>query len=158
LAFNITIAAIGQKLPSWCEEAVADFQQRFASDWRVEIKQLKAEPRSSGLATSVIMQREAERIRAIAPRAAQLIVLDEHGTRLDTKAFSALLQRKADDAQDLVFCIGGADGLDPTLKAQAAERIRLSDMTLPHAFARLILIEQIYRAYSILHKHPYHRE
>jgi 23S rRNA (pseudouridine1915-N3)-methyltransferase len=68
------------------------------------------------------------------------------------------LRRNAQEAQALMFCIGGADGLDAAFKAEAAERIRLSDMTLPHAFARLLLIEQIYRAYSLLHKHPYHRE
>lgn len=154
---KITIIAIGQRLPSWADELCLDFLRRFGADWKLELKALKAETRSS-MPSATVMQREAERIRAAVPKSATLVVLDERGKTFTTSAFSAQLQLWQREALEPCFVIGGADGLDAALKADATQHLRLSDMTLPHAFARVLLLEQLYRAYSIQHNHPYHRE
>lgn len=87
-----------------------------------------------------------------------MVVLDERGSNLTTVALAEQLKGWQLQGDDVAFVIGGPDGLDPAFKAQAAQRIRLSDLTLPHALARVLLIEQIYRAWSVNHNHPYHRE
>ena len=153
---KITLLAIGHKLPHWADELCADFLRRFGADWRVELKALKAEPR--GAATTVVMLREAERIRAAVPKGAVMVALDERGKALTTLNFATQLASYAREAQELAFIIGGADGLDAALKVECPLHIRLSDMTLPHALARVLLLEQIYRCYSIAHNHPYLRE
>lgn len=153
---KFTIVTIGHRLPDWANEACEDFLKRFPPDWRVEVKALKAEPRE-GKPVAAIMQAEAARIEAALERGVRRVVLDERGSRLT----SVQLAERADiwlhDGRDVAFIIGGADGLDPTLKQSADETLRLSDMTLPHALARVLLIEQLYRAWSLRHNHPYHR-
>jgi 23S rRNA (pseudouridine1915-N3)-methyltransferase len=95
--------------------------------------------------------REAERIRAALPKGVRLVALDERGRDLTTAAFAPLLN------QETAFVIGGADGLDAALKKDAALLVRLSSLTLPHALAQVVLVEQIYRAATLLLGHPYHR-
>ncbi len=85
-------------------------------------------------------------------------MLDERGSQLTTVALARQLKSWQLEGDDVALVIGGPDGLDPEFKAKAQMRIRLSDMTLPHAFARVLLIEQLYRAWSINANHPYHRE
>jgi 23S rRNA (pseudouridine1915-N3)-methyltransferase len=153
---KIVVVAVGQKLPKWADDLCAEFLRRFGADWRVELKAVKAETR--GALTAVVMQREAERIRAALPKGAVMVALDERGKALTTLKFHEQLAGFAREAQEVAFIIGGADGLDAQLKAECALHVRLSDMTLPHALARVLLLEQIYRAYSIAHGHPYHRE
>jgi 23S rRNA (pseudouridine1915-N3)-methyltransferase len=155
---KLGIIAIGHKLPEWAEAATKDYAQRFGGDITLEIKALKAEPRTTGLTTEQIKFREAERIRAAMPRGALLAVLDERGKAHTTQQLATQLQRWRDQSAAPWFVIGGADGLDEALKTQAAYSIRLSDMTLPHALARVLLAEQLYRAVSLLQGHPYHRE
>ena len=153
---KFTIVTIGHRLPDWANEACDDFLKRFPPDWRVEVKALKAEPRE-GKPVAAIMQAEAVRIEAALDRGVRRVVMDERGSRLT----SVQLAERADvwlhDGRDVAFIIGGADGLDPALKQSADETLRLSDMTLPHALARVLLIEQLYRAWSLRHNHPYHR-
>jgi 23S rRNA (pseudouridine1915-N3)-methyltransferase len=101
--------------------------------------------------------RERARIEAAIPKGARVVALDERGEGLGTQALARRLTLWQEQG-DVALLIGGPDGLDPALRAAAHERIRLSDLTLPHAFARVLLIEQLYRAWSINAKHPYHRE
>jgi 23S rRNA (pseudouridine1915-N3)-methyltransferase len=101
---------------------------------------------------------ERARIEAAIPKGTRIVVLDERGTNLTTMALAARLTDWQLGGGDVALVIGGPDGLDPAFKQAAQERIRLSDLTLPHAFARVLLIEQLYRAWSINANHPYHRE
>ena len=101
---------------------------------------------------------ERQRIEAAIPRGARVVALDERGSSLTTAALAAKLKAWQIESDDVALVIGGPDGLDPALRQAAHERIRLSDLTLPHAFARVLLIEQLYRAWSINANHPYHRE
>jgi 23S rRNA (pseudouridine1915-N3)-methyltransferase len=125
---------------------------------------VRASPRSSSTTTlaclgiAALMAAEAERLRAAIPKQARVVVLDERGDALTTVALSQRMLQWQSDSQDVALLIGGPDGLDPSLRREANERIRLSDLTLPHAMVRVLLVEQLYRGWSILAKHPYHRE
>lgn len=153
---KITVVAMGNRLPDWADAACDDYLKRFPPDWRVELKALKAEPRE-GKPTAAIMQAEAARIEASLPRGVRRVIMDERGTRLSSVQLAERTTAWQHDGRDVALIIGGADGIDPGLKQTADESIRLSDMTLPHALARVLLVEQLYRAWSLMHNHPYHR-
>jgi 23S rRNA (pseudouridine1915-N3)-methyltransferase len=155
---KLGVAAIGHKLPDWAETATRDYAQRFGGDFKLEIKALKAESRTTGLTTEQIKQREAERLIGAIPKGALIVAMDERGKTFTTQALAAQVAKWRDQSAEPWFMIGGADGLDESLKSGASMLIRLSDMTLPHALARVMLVEQLYRAVSLLQGHPYHRE
>jgi len=153
---KICVAAVGQRLPSWADEAVREFVARMPRDFRIEVRQVKPEART-GQAVARVQALEAARLRSILPADALVIAMDEGGTDWTSAQFAAALSAWRDAARQPAFVLGGADGLDPQFKRQAALCLRLSSMTLPHALARVILVELIYRAWSILASHPYHR-
>jgi 23S rRNA (pseudouridine1915-N3)-methyltransferase len=155
---RIAILAVGQKQPAWANAAVDDYLQRFPADFKVELKEVKAETRT-GRSDEAERCRAAEaaRLRAALPVGAQLVALDERGQDWTTQQFADRLQRWRDASQPVAFAIGGPDGLDAVLRQDARLTLRLSSMTLPHALARVLLVEQLYRAWSILARHPYHR-
>ncbi|MGH6623147.1 MAG: 23S rRNA (pseudouridine(1915)-N(3))-methyltransferase RlmH [Burkholderiaceae bacterium] len=154
---KISVVVIGQRLPPWADAAVNDYLERLPADFKVELKELKAEPRSGSTETGRILAAEAARIRGAVPPGALTVALDERGRDWSTAQLADQLGRWRDDAQAVAFVIGGADGLDASLKQEARFTLRLSSMTLPHALARVLLVEQIYRAWTVLTRHPYHR-
>jgi 23S rRNA (pseudouridine1915-N3)-methyltransferase len=154
---RLVVAAIGQRQPAWADAAWDDFAKRFPADCRLELKALKAEPRP-GKTAAQCMAAEAQRLEAALPKGARRVILDERGSRLTTAQLAKRLQFWRGDGRDVALLIGGPDGLDPALKASAEETLRLSDLTLPHAFARVLLAEALYRAWSVTQGHPYHRE
>jgi 23S rRNA (pseudouridine1915-N3)-methyltransferase len=153
---KICIAAVGQRMPSWADAAVREFVSRMPRDFRIEIREVRPEPRN-GQGLARLQAAEAARLRTVLPADAVVIAMDEGGNDWTTAQFAASLSGWRDSACFPAFVIGGADGLDPGFKRQAALCLRLSSMTLPHALARVLLVEQIYRAWSILASHPYHR-
>lgn len=152
------LLAVGQRLPDWAEAAYQDYAKRFPPEARVRLRTVKAEPRSGGKSAAAIMAAEAQRLQAAAPKGARWVVLDERGQRCTTAELAERLQQWQRDGIEVAFVVGGSDGLDPSLRATAFATLRLSDLTLPHALARVLLIEQLYRAWSILQGHPYHRD
>lgn len=154
---KLTVVAIGQRQPSWAETACEDYLKRFPADWKVEVKALKAEPREGGKSVPAIMQAEAVRIEAALGRDVRRVILDERGSRLTSVELAQRAEAWLNDGRDVAFVIGGADGIDPALKKTADETLRLSDLTLPHALARVLLLEQLYRVWSLRNNHPYHR-
>jgi len=155
---KLTVLAIGLRQPGWADDAWADYAKRFPPEMRLELKALKAEPRQGGKTAAQCMAAEAQRITTALPKGARKVVLDEHGTRLSTAALAQRLQAWRADGRDISFIIGGPDGLDPQVRQAADESFRLSDLTLAHAFVRVLLAETLYRAWSLLEGHPYHRE
>ena len=155
---KLLVVAIGQRQPAWADAAWADFAKRLPPEMRLELKALKAEPRSGGKTAAQCMAAEALRIAAACPKGAHRVLLDERGTRLTSAQLAARLAVWRGQGADVALLIGGPDGLDPALKAGAHETLRLSDLTLPHALARVLLAEALYRAASLLEGHPYHRE
>jgi len=152
----LRIVAVGQRVPDWAQTAWDDYAKRFPPEIRIELKAVKTEPRGSKT-LETLYAAERARIEAAIPRGARVVALDERGEGLGTQALARRLTLWQEQG-DVALLIGGPDGLDPALRAAAHERIRLSDLTLPHAFARVLLIEQLYRAWSVNAKHPYHRE
>lgn len=155
---KLLVAAIGQRQPAWADEAWADFAKRFPPEMRLELKALKAEPRSGGKTAEQCRAAEAQRLEAAVPKGARRVLLDERGTRVTTAQLSQRVQTWRGEGRDVALLIGGPDGIDAKLKSSADETLRLSDLTLPHAFARVLLAEALYRAWSLLDGHPYHRE
>lgn len=154
---KLVIVAVGQRMPDWAQTAYDDYAKRFPPDCRVEIKTVKTEPRGSKT-REALLAAERGRIEAAIPKGARVVALDERGTALTTVALAEHLRAWQMGGEDVALVIGGPDGLDPAFKAAAHLRMRLSDMTLPHALARVLLIEQLYRAWSVNANHPYHRE
>ena len=155
---RLVLASVGQRPPAWAETAYEDFAKRFPPELRLELKAVKAEPRTAGKTAAQMMTAEAVRLEAAVPKGARRVVLDERGARLTTVQLAERLRFWRGDGRDVVLLVGGPDGLDPALKASADETLRLSDLTLPHAFVRVLLAEALYRAWSLTTGHPYHRE
>jgi 23S rRNA (pseudouridine1915-N3)-methyltransferase len=154
---HLLVVAVGQRQPAWADTAWAEFGKRFPAEMRFELRELKAEPRS-GRTAEQCMAAEAARFEAALPRGVRRVVLDEHGSRATTAQLAARLQAWQADGRDVALLVGGPDGLATALKSGADESLRLSDLTLPHALARVLLVEALYRAVSLNAGHPYHRE
>jgi 23S rRNA (pseudouridine1915-N3)-methyltransferase len=154
---KLLVVAVGQRMPDWAQTAWDDYAKRFPPELKLELRAVKTEPRGSRT-VQTLQAAERERIEAAIARGMRIVVLDERGTNLTTKALAQRLKGWQLESDDVALVIGGPDGLDPEFKAAAHERIRLSDLTLPHAMVRVLLIEQLYRAWSVNAGHPYHRE
>lgn len=154
---RLVIVAVGQRVPDWAQTAWDDYAKRFPYELKVELKTVKTEPRGSKT-VETLYAAERTRIEAALPKGCRVVALDERGTTLTTVALANKLKHWQLESDDVALVIGGPDGLDPAFKQAAHERIRLSDLTLPHAMVRVLLIEQLYRAWSINANHPYHRE
>ena len=155
---RLLVIAVGQRVPDWAQTAWADYAKRFPPELRLELKAIKTEPRSGGKTTEQIMTAERQRIEAAIPSGTHVVALDERGSALTTAALAAKLSQWQGQGGDVALLIGGPDGLHPALRQAAHERIRLSDLTMPHAMVRVLLVEQLYRAWSINAGHPYHRD
>jgi 23S rRNA (pseudouridine1915-N3)-methyltransferase len=154
---KLFIVAVGQRVPDWAQTAWDDYAKRFPAELKIELKAVKTEPRGSKT-LDTLLAAERERIGAAIPKNTRIVALDERGTSLTTKALAQRLQDWQLSGDDVALVIGGPDGLEPAFRQAAHERVRLSDLTLPHAMARVLLIEQLYRAWSVNAGHPYHRE
>lgn len=145
-------------MPGWVDEGFAEYAKRMPREMPLQLLEVKPEPRSGGKPVAAMMKAEAERLRAALPPHCRLVVLDERGADLTTRALCDRLSRWAAEGDDVAFVIGGPDGLDAGVKAAADESMRLSSLTLPHGMARVVLAEALYRAVSLMKGHPYHRE
>ena len=155
---KLLVVAVGQRVPGWAETAFQDYAKRFPPELKLELKAIKTEPRGSGRTTEQLLAAERQRIEAAIPRGTHVVALDERGTPLSTAALAGKLAQWQGQGGDVALVIGGPDGLEPAFRQAAHERIRLSDLTLPHAMVRVLLVEQLYRAWSVNAGHPYHRE
>lgn len=154
---KLILVAVGQRLPAWADTAYEEFARRFPPDLRLELRAVRSEPRS-GKNAEQLMAAEAAKLESVIPKGVRRVVLDEHGTRMTTMQLSQRLSAWLMDGRDVALIVGGPDGLAAPLKDSADETLRLSDLTLPHAFARVLLAEALYRAWSVSINHPYHRE
>jgi 23S rRNA (pseudouridine1915-N3)-methyltransferase len=133
---RLSVLAVAARLPAWAENACAEYAKRMPRGYEVQRVAVKND----------------ERLRAALPKGARIIALDERGKDFATAQFAKLLQAES------AFVIGGADGLPADIKQGAGLLLRLSSLTLPHALAQVVLLEQLYRAATLLTGHPYHRE
>ena len=155
---KLIILAVGNKMPSWITEGFNEYSKRMPREAKIELVEIKPEPRTTGKSVPQIMEAEAQRIRVALPPDALRIVLDERGTHLTTKQFTQHMKNWMGGGRDVAFVIGGADGLHESIRSSANLLLALSAMVMPHGMVRVLLAEQLYRAHSLLHNHPYHRE
>lgn len=155
---KIHLLAVGTKMPGWVDEAYAEYAKRLPRECALTLTEIKPEKRVGGKTAAQAMEAEKTRILAAVPQSARLIVLDERGENWTTARLSQNLNDWLGGGRDVAIVIGGADGLDPEVKQRAERLLQLSAMTLPHGMVRVLLAEQVYRAWSLLNNHPYHRE
>ena len=154
---RIRVVAIGHRMPSWVEAGCDEYVKRLPREWNFELVALKAPSHQEARPAADVMRTEARLIEAAIPADHRRVALDEHGRAATTAELAAMVRAWREDGSNAAFIIGGADGLDPAIKANADRLLALSSLTLPHALARLLLVEQLYRAASLLQGHPYHR-
>jgi len=154
---RLAVLAVGHRQPDWVSAGCTEYLKRMPRELSASVTEIKPEPRGSK-SREQLLAAEKGRIREALPGSCRLVVLDEKGDDLTTLQLARRLETWMQDGRDVALLIGGADGLDEELKQQAAEKLRLSSLTLPHGMARLVLCEQLYRAVTILKNHPYHRE
>ncbi|MGQ0442640.1 MAG: 23S rRNA (pseudouridine(1915)-N(3))-methyltransferase RlmH [Methylophilaceae bacterium] len=154
---KLRIISVGHKMPDWVEAACDEYIKRMPREFSIEIIEIKPDKRADGKNSSVVQEAEAKRILEVAGKDF-LIACDEHGQQITTLQLVDKMQFWQTLGKDVCIIVGGADGLHPSLKQQADFKWGLSNLTLPHAFVRVLLCEQLYRSYSILQRHPYHRE
>ena len=154
---QLIIAAVGHKMPAWIETGFQEYAKRMPPECKLVLKEIKPIDRASNKNAEAVMAQERTRIEAVLPKGGRIIALDERGQDLTTMQMSQLLTQWQQQGGDVTFVIGGADGLDAELKKNADMLIRISSLTLPHGMVRVLLAEQLYRAWSITQNHPYHR-
>ena len=154
---KLAILAVGHKLPDWVAAGCAEYVKRMPRELPLSIVEIRPEARGSKTREQLLAA-EKVRLQAALQGFPRLIVLDERGEDLNTLKLAQRLEAWMREGGDTAFVIGSADGIDENLKQSAHAALRLSSLTLPHAMARLILCEQLYRAHSIIKNHPYHRE
>lgn len=155
-AVKFIVAAVGHRMPAWVDAGFAEYAGRMPRDARIELVTLKPAPRGGPLKR--VLDTEGERLLAAIPEGCYKVALDERGKLLDTMELARRIAAWRNAGRDIAFVIGGADGLSENVKKSTDLGWSLSPLTLPHGLTRVLLAEQLYRAVSILHNHPYHRE
>lgn len=153
---RLLLIAAGTRLPKWTNEGYEEYASRLTGEYRLELKEIALGQRSGG-DTKHAIAKERERMLAALPNGAYVVALQVQGRALSSEQLAQFLAARARDGADVAFCIGGPDGLAPEIDARADLRWSLSALTLPHALARVVVAEALYRAVSIIKRHPYHR-
>lgn len=153
----IHFITVGQKMPKWVQDGYAEYAKRLPKSCALNLIELPMAQRGKSGSVDKYKQEEAKRILAAVPKGAKLIVLDEYGQQVTTKQLADRLEDWLGSGQDVALIVGGPDGLEKSLIQQAEWKWGLSKLTMPHPMVRIMVAEQIYRAYSIINNHPYHR-
>ncbi|MGD8999567.1 MAG: 23S rRNA (pseudouridine(1915)-N(3))-methyltransferase RlmH [Granulosicoccaceae bacterium] len=154
---HIHVIAIGQRMPGWIQQGVDDYAKRLPPQFGFRIIELAATKRGSGAPHKAIAE-EGERLLQAVPKGARIIALDERGRQWQTRELARALDDWTHDGRDVALLIGGADGHSDAVRSRAERLWSLSALTLPHGLVRVVLTEQLYRAWSLLGGHPYHRD
>lgn len=153
----IHIITVGHKVPNWVEIAVDDFKKRFPPELKINLIQIPLIKRGKNPDIKRIIRDEGIKILATMPAKSIQIALDINGRKVTTQSLSQLLNQWMEQGQDVALVIGGPDGLSQDVLDESELTLSLSDLTFPHTLVKVILVEQLYRAWSILRNHPYHR-
>lgn len=154
---RIKLIAVGRRMPAWVEQGVAEYLPRLPREYRFELVEIPVASRGQSAAIDRLKQVEGEKMLRAIPQGAQTIAFDQRGEALTTLEWARALQSWQRDGRDVALLIGGPDGLAPECLARAERRWSLSKLTLPHGLVRVLVLEQLYRAWSVLAGHPYHR-
>jgi 23S rRNA (pseudouridine1915-N3)-methyltransferase len=154
---RISLIAVGTRMPDWVSQGYEEFARRLPADCSLQLVEIPAGKRSKGADLASIMQQEGERMLAALPKGARVVSLDVKGRPWSTEQLARELDAWRHDGRDVALLVGGPEGLAAECSARAEQRWSLSNLTLPHPLVRIVVAEQLYRAWSILHNHPYHR-
>ncbi len=154
---KVRLLTVSHKQPPWVLAGADEYAKRLPREWGFRLVEVKPESRTDAAATAKVQAAEAARLRAAIDKGALVVALDERGEAWSTRQLAERLARWQQTGRDVAFLVGGADGLDPALRDAADLRVSLSALTLPHGLVRIVVIEQLYRAASLLRGHPYHK-
>lgn len=154
---HIRLIAVGTRMPKWMEQGVDEFRVRLPREWRFELIEIPVAARSDNADIARLKKAEGEKMLRAIPDGAQVIAFDERGESLSTMEWARQIQGWMREGRDVALLIGGPDGLAAEVLARASKKWSLSKLTLPHALARVMVLEQLYRAWSVTQGHPYHR-
>lgn len=154
---RVRIIAVGTKMPSWVLEATHDYLKRFPREWAVEFVEIPLGHRSKSQDTAKAIAKEGELMLAAIDDRERVIALDVQGKSWSTEQLSQQMESWQMEGNNMALLVGGPDGLAPECLVRADQRWSLSALTLPHPLVRVLLAEQLYRGWSILKNHPYHK-
>ncbi|MDO4435602.1 MAG: 23S rRNA (pseudouridine(1915)-N(3))-methyltransferase RlmH [Cardiobacteriaceae bacterium] len=154
---HISLIALGQKMPTWVNEGFEDYQSRLKQDIRLQLIEIPLSPRKDPNQLSAIQEKETKLVLSAIPEGAYVVTLDGKGREHSSESLAERLKTWQQQHQKMALLIGAPEGLTPALKARAAESWSLGKLTLPHPLVRIVVVEALYRAWSINHNHPYHR-
>lgn len=154
---RILLIAVGQKMPAWVEQGYQEYAQRMPPEARLELKAIAPGKRGKNADIPRILEDECQRIQAAIPKNARVVVLDVNGKSWSTDQLAGRMGEWMQSGQDVALLVGGPEGLSSPCRALADDTWSLSALTFPHPLVRVILAEQLYRAWSLLRNHPYHR-
>ena len=155
---KITLIAVGQKMPDWITQGWREYAGRLSGDCSLHLVEIAAGRRTRNADTARITRDEGRRMLDALPPRCHVVALDEHGRLHDTRGLSQRLDHWMQSGRDVALLVGGPEGLSKECLERADEHWSLSPLTLPHPLVRVVVAEQLFRAWSILHHHPYHRE
>ena len=154
---RIQLIAVGTRLPQWQQQGFQEYARRLPRECSLQLTEIPAAARAKSKPTKQAIQKESERMLAAVDKSDYVIALDQPGAQYSSEDLSGLLATWLAQGRHLSLLIGGADGLSEACRSRAELRWSLSELTLPHGMVRVMVAEQIYRAWSILQGHPYHR-
>lgn len=154
---KLHLLAVGQKMPAWVDQGFQEYAQRMPAEARMELKEIVPGKRGKNADIKRIVQEEGQRLQAAIPKNTRIVVLDVKGKNWSTEQLAGRLDEWMQSGQDVTLLVGGPEGLSDECMALAQEHWSLSALTFPHPLVRIILAEQLYRAWSVLRHHPYHR-
>jgi len=154
---RLRLIAVGKKMPAWVDEACREYMRRLPREWHFELIEIAAGNRTRGAETARAVEEEGRRMLAQVTPQTQVIALDEGGESLSTARLSGRVGDWMRQGDDIAMLIGGADGLATACRDRADRAWSLSPLTLPHGMARIVVVEQLYRAWTVVSGHPYHR-
>lgn len=154
---KLHLLAVGTRMPDWVTRGYEEYARRLPADTALQLIEIEAGKRTKGADITRLLQQEGERMLAALPKSARVIALDVQGQGWSTERLARELGTWRQDGRDVALLVGGPEGLAPACLERAAQRWSLSPLTLPHPLVRVVIAEQLYRAWSLLNNHPYHR-
>jgi 23S rRNA (pseudouridine1915-N3)-methyltransferase len=155
---RLTVIAVGTRMPAWVEQGVVEYARRLPRELKLQWREIPVARRTGDATTGQLREREGQQILKALAGGDRVIALDVQGRRLSTQDLADRLRDWQMDGDNVSFVVGGPDGLSPGVLQRADQRWSLSDLTLPHPLVRVVLAEQLYRAWTITANHPYHRQ
>jgi 23S rRNA (pseudouridine1915-N3)-methyltransferase len=155
---QLLVAAVGQRMPAWVQQGWAEYAGRFPRGLTLELREIPLARRGRNAAVGALRETEGQALLAAVPSGHRLVALDERGDQWTTAELARRLEQWMRDERGVCFLVGGPDGLAEVCRQRAADLWGLSRLTLPHAMVRVLLAEQLYRAWTVTRNHPYHRE